>query len=270
MAIRRGKFGGGLVSRVFVGNGSYRTIRKKSAQAAAKSSALCTRRHFTRLQDPSGKNLVLSSWLKVRITTYELLTTHSNTIQPSNYNDKYLKPFSDACTPQKNSLYLESRKCCNVFLRQNEALPFCPVQLKWQKVLHVHMKTIASFKSKAIQVEPHPKKRAPTLHKSKNHIRKQDQTTINHQSLTFKKGSLSFLFSWFHWLLRSPCFKTLPPAHGWHSAGPHQNLSLGHWIPSRVTRSWVIFQPAEFIFHRLRGLGASFPPRYWKFKHSAS
>ena len=167
MAIRRGKFGGGLVSRVFVGNGSYRTIRKKVLKPLQKVLDFCTRRHFTRLQDPSGKNLVLSSWLKVRITTYELLTTHSNTIQPSNYNDKYLKPFSDACTPQKNSLCLESRKCCNVFLRQNEALPFCPVQLKWQKVLHVHMKPLRLLSLRQSKLSPIPKRELQLSTKAK-------------------------------------------------------------------------------------------------------
>ncbi len=76
--------------------------------------------------------------LKVCITTYKLLTARSNTIQPSNYNDKFLKLLSDARTPQKNSLCFESRKCCKVFLKAS--LPFCQVQLKWQKVLHFHMK----------------------------------------------------------------------------------------------------------------------------------
>lgn len=132
----------------------------------------CTRRHyethkFHTLARSKWQELVLSSWFKVRITTYELLTTHSNTIQPSNYNDKYLEPFSDACTPQKNSLCLESRKCCNVFLRQNEALPFCPAQLKWQKVLHVHMKPLRLSSLRQSKLSPISKRELQLSTKAK-------------------------------------------------------------------------------------------------------
>ena len=85
----------------------------------------------------------------------------------------------------------------------------CPIEMA-ESIARSH-ETIASFKSKAIQVEPHLKKRAPTLHKSKNHIMKPDQTTINHQSLTIQKGVLSFCLVdftgyWGH-LVSRPCLQ---------------------------------------------------------------
>ena len=141
-------------------------------------------------------------------------------------------------------------------LRQSDALPFCQVQLKWQKVLHFHMKPLGLLSLRQSKLSPISKREVQVSTKAKiiwwNKIKQ--PSIINHQSLTFKNASWGFFLVDFtgcggH-LVSRPCLQ--------HTAGTAPGriktcrLVTGSLHGSPEVESWV------------------FPPRYWKFKHSAS
>ena len=75
---------------------------------------------------------------------------------------------------------------------------FLPSPIEMAESIALSHETVRSFKAKAakgIQVEPHVKKRDIQLStKAKKQMMKQGETTINHQSLTFKKKSYISFF----------------------------------------------------------------------------